>query len=194
MTDQHDSRARDGRRAGFQLVGAMVALMWVLEVVDAFADHRLDGYGIEPRDGDGLVGVLAGPFLHVGFDHLVSNTVPFVFMGAAIALNGALRVLAVTAIVGLVSGLGTWLIAPAGTIHLGASGLVFGFGTYLVFRALFDRSLASLGIGVLIGAIWGGALLGGLLPEEGVSWQAHLFGAIGGLVAARVLARPRSAA
>ena len=191
MADTTTRGARDPRKTGLQLVGAMVVLMWVSEVVDAIAGHRLDRYGIEPRDPDGLVGVLTAPFLHVGFDHLVSNTVPFVVMGAAIALGGAVRVLAVTAIVALVSGLGTWLVAPANTVHLGASGVVFGFGTYLIFRAVFDRSLASLGVGVLVGAVWGGALLGGLLPEDGISWQAHLFGAIGGVLAARLLARPK---
>ncbi len=182
---------RESRAAGFRLVAAMAALMWASEIVDSVVHHRLDRYGIEPRDADGLIGVVAAPFLHAGFDHLISNTVPFVLMGFAIALKGALRVVAVTAIVAAVSGLGTWLVAPAGTVHVGASGVVFGYGTYLLSRGFFDRDVVGLAIGLAVGAIWGTALLGGLLPQDGVSWQGHLFGAIGGIVAARLLARPR---
>lgn len=179
------------QKDGLLTVAAMVALMWVLEIVDVIAGHRLDAYGIEPRATEGLAEVVTAPFLHLGFDHLVSNTVPFAVMGAAIALGGALRVLAVTAIVGLVSGLGVWLVAPAGTITLGASGLVFGYATYLLFRGLFNRSVLEIVVGVVVGAVWGTALLGGLLPQDGISWQAHLFGAIGGVVAARALASRR---
>ena len=174
------------------MVAAMVALMWVLEVVDLIACHRLDAYGIEPRSTEGLPEVVSAPFLHLGFDHLISNTVPFAVMGTAIALGGAVRVLVVTAIVAAISGLGVWLIAPAGTITIGASGIVFGYATYLLLRGLFNRSALELAIGVVVGAVWGTALLGGLLPQEGISWQAHLFGAVGGLVAARVLAQGRA--
>jgi len=185
---------RDRRFAGVLLVLGIVALMWVLEVVDVLADHRLDEYGIEPRDEDGLAGIVAAPFLHVGFGHLAANTLPFLAMGVVIALQGVGRLLAVTAIVGLVSGLGTWLVAPASTIHLGASGIVFGYATYLISRGIFNRDALEIAIGVVVGAIWGTALLGGLLPQEGISWQGHLFGAIGGVVAARVLARRRAEA
>ena len=173
------------------MVFGLVAIMWVSEIVDAVANHRLDQYGIEPRDPDGLTGILAAPFLHGGFDHLTANTVPFLVMGFVIAFKGAVRVAVVTLIVALVSGIGTWLVAPANTVHIGASGVVFGYATYLLSRGFFDRDLLGLAIGVAVGAIWGTALLGGLLPQEGVSWQGHFFGAVGGVVAARVLARPR---
>jgi membrane associated rhomboid family serine protease len=172
------------------VVLALVALMWVLEVVDLALDHRLDRYGIEPRDADGLDGVVAAPFLHVGFGHLAANTVPFVVMGIVIAFEGLGRFAAVTAIVALVSGLGTWLVAPADTIHLGASGVVFGYATYLITRGWFNRRLDEIAIGLVLGALWGGALLAGLEPREGISWQGHLFGAIGGVLAAAMLARP----
>src|ERR671915_369373 len=122
-------RTGDPRSTAIGIVIALVALMWVLEVVDVALDHRLDEYGIEPRDTNGLDGVVAAPFLHVGFGHLIGNTLPFAAMGAVIALDGAWRLLGVTAIVAVVSGLGTWLIAPADTIHLGASGVVFGYAT-----------------------------------------------------------------
>jgi len=173
---------------GFVVLAAMLVLMWGTELVDAVPGVQLDRYGIEPRDTDGLAGVAAAPFLHVGFGHLVANSVPFVLMGAAIAAAGAKRILLVTGIVALVSGLGTWLVAPPGTIHLGASGVVFGYATYLIVRGLFSRRPGQLAVGALVVAVWGSALLAGLGPQDGISWQGHLFGAIGGVVAARVLA------
>jgi membrane associated rhomboid family serine protease len=98
----------------------------------------------------------------------------------------------VTGIVMLVSGLGTWLVAPDNSIHIGASGIVFGYATYLVARGIFNRDAIEIAIGLGVVAIWGTALLGGLLPQDGVSWQGHFFGAVGGVLAARVLARPRT--
>jgi membrane associated rhomboid family serine protease len=174
-------------------VAAMVGLMWVLEIIDVAADHRLDNYGIHPRDIDGLAEILAAPFLHVGFGHLISNTVPFLAMGAAIALGGLARVALVTLIVAVVSGLGTWLIASSNSVHLGASGVVFGYASYLVARGIYSKRLAELAIGVVVVAIWGIGLLQGLLPQERISWQAHLFGAIGGVIAASMLAKRRDA-
>lgn len=188
--------AQPGRRSslfdGIRILLALVAVMWVSEIVDTAADHRLDQYGIEPRDADGLIGVFTAPFLHLGFGHLISNTVPFIAMGLAIALAGAVRVIGVTAVVAAVSGVGTWLTAPDGSVTIGASGIVFGYATYLISRGLFTRGVVDLVVGLLVIVFWGGALLGGLLPEQGISWQGHLFGAIGGIVAARLLARGAS--
>ena len=183
-----EGNRRDGRFDGFRIVLGMGAVMWVLEVIDKLADNRLDRYGIEPRDGDGLIGVVAAPFLHSGFDHLASNTVPFLLMGFVIAAQGAVRVIGVTAIVALVSGLGTWLIAPESTIHIGASGIVFGYATYLLSRGFFNRSALELAVGAVVAVVYGTVLLGGLVPEDGVSWQGHFFGAVGGVLAARGLA------
>jgi len=177
------------RTNGLLLIAAMVSLMWGTEIVDVIAGGRLDNYGIHPRDVGGLPEILAAPFLHAGFGHLISNTVPFVVMGAAIALGGLVRVALVTLVVALVSGLGTWLIAPANSVHLGASGVVFGYAAYLVSRGIFSRRLTELAVGVLVVGIWGIGLLQGLLPQERISWQAHLFGAIGGVVAALLFAR-----
>jgi membrane associated rhomboid family serine protease len=183
----HTVARRATSRQGFVLLAAAVALMWVAEVVDTALDGDLDAYGIEPRDADGLIGIVTAPFLHGGFGHLIGNTIPLLVLGAVIALAGALRLLAVAGIVALVSGLGTWLVAPAGTVHIGASGIVFGFATYLIARGLYSRRLGQLAVGVVVLALWGATLLRGLVPETGVSWQGHLFGALGGVLAARVL-------
>lgn len=186
-----ESEATD-RRAGVKLVLAMVAVMWISEIVDVVADHRLDAYGIHPHDLAGLPEIFSAPFLHVGFGHLIGNTLPFATMGAAIALGGLARVAVVTLIVGLVSGLGTWLFASPGTVHLGASGLVFGYAAYLVSRGVISRRVTELAVGALVVIFWGFALLKGLLPQDSVSWQAHVFGAAGGLLAARMLSASRT--
>jgi membrane associated rhomboid family serine protease len=183
------SRADSPVVRGFALVAGMAAVMWAVEVADKIADGRLDAYGIEPRDVDGLDGVVFAPFLHAGYDHLIGNTIPFVLLGFAIALGGVARVAIVTVIVALVGGLGTWLVAPANTVHIGASGIVFGYAAYLVARGVYSRSATQIGLGVVVLAVWGTTLLRGLVPEDGISWQGHLFGAIGGVLAARLLHR-----
>jgi membrane associated rhomboid family serine protease len=185
------ARLGPDRANGLTLVAAMIALMWISEVVDVAAGHRLDDYGIHPRDVGGLPEIVSAPFLHVGFAHLLSNTVPFAVMGAAIALGGLARVVMVTLIVGLVSGLGTWLIAPANTVHLGASGVVFGYATYLVTRGVLSRRVVDLAVGAVVVVVWGIGMLQGLLPQDHISWQAHVFGAIGGVCAASILAERR---
>ncbi len=177
----------DPRRQGILLVFGLLAVMWVVEILDSIVNGRLDRHGIEPRQLDGLEGVVAAPFLHGDFGHLIGNSVPFAILGVVIALSGAIRVALVTAIVALVGGLGTWLVAPSNTIHIGASGLVFGFAAYLISRGLFSRSWLHLGVGVIVGAVYGTTLAGGIIPEDGISWQGHLFGGIGGVVAARYL-------
>jgi membrane associated rhomboid family serine protease len=171
------------------VVAGLAALMWVVEIADQVAGGRLDAHGIEPREIDGLDGVVFAPFLHGGFDHLIGNTIPFLLLGLAIALGGAARVAVVTAVVALVGGLGTWLAAPDNTVHIGASGIVFGYAAYLVARGVYSRSVLQIGLGAVVVAVWGTTLLRGLVPEDGISWQGHLFGAAGGVVAARLLHR-----
>lgn len=180
------------RRRGILFVVLMAVVMWIAEIVDAApipdpSGLNLDRYGIEPRDTGGLDGIILAPFLHGGFGHLIGNTIPFIMLGVTIALSGLARVVAVTVIVALVSGLGTWTIAPANTVHIGASGVVFGYATYLVARWLYTRQLMHLAMGVVVAVVWGATLLGGLVPTPGVSWQAHLFGALGGFIAAATL-------
>ena len=177
------------REQGILLVAAMLAVMWALEIVDQVTGADLDRHGIRPHDPDGLVGIVAAPFLHADFGHLIGNTVPFVILGATIALSGLMRVVAATAIIAVVGGVGTWLVASSDSNHIGASGIVFGYAAYLIARGMFSRNLLHLLVGVLVIGVYGTTLLFGLMPEQGISWQGHLFGAVGGVVAARLLDR-----
>jgi membrane associated rhomboid family serine protease len=176
------------------LVGGMIAVMWVVEVVNAVSNYSLNyDLGLRPHHVGGLDGILFSPFLHGSWSHLVGNTVPFAILGGVIALSGLARVILVTAIVALVGGVGTWLVASGNSVHVGASGLVFGYAAYLVGRGVFTRSLLHLGVGVVVGFVWGGTLLSGLAPQDGISWQGHLFGAVGGFVAAYYLGKRTAA-
>jgi membrane associated rhomboid family serine protease len=172
---------------GFLVVGLLVAVMWVVEIVNAVDDQRLDSDGIISRHLSGLPGILSAPFLHVSFAHLIANTIPFLVLGFVIAFGGALQVIAVTVIVALISGLGTWLVASSGTDTIGASGVVFGYATFLMARGIFTRSVLQVVVGVLVAVVFGGALILSLVPHPGISWQGHLFGAIGGVIAARAV-------
>jgi len=176
---------------GLRTLGGLVAILWVVEIVNALDSYRLDNDGIVPRSVAHLDGIVFAPFLHASFGHLLSNTVPFVILGAAIALAGARRLLLVSLIAALVSGAGTWLTAPGGTVTVGASGVVFGYATYLISRGVFNRKIAELGLGLVVLVVFGGALVYDLIPHTGISWEAHLFGGIGGVLAAAAVARER---
>jgi len=170
----------------FLVVFAVAAVMWMVEIIDLLPSTSFDRWGIRPRQFEGLFGIVTAPFLHAGFGHLISNTIPFLVLGCIIAAAGVQRFVQVTVIVGVIAALGTWLIGPSGTVHIGASGIVFGYLTYLLTRGVFERKLGHIAIGLLVLFFYGG-ILWGLLPRPGISWQGHLFGAIGGVVAARVV-------
>jgi membrane associated rhomboid family serine protease len=188
---RHTGLVKTARRAalfeGAAVIGGLVGLMWVIEIVNKIDGQRLSSDGIYPRTLSGLPGILSAPFLHAGFGHLLGNTIPFVVLGLVIAAAGARRVIEVTAIVILVGGLGTWLTAGGGTDTVGASGVVFGYAGFLIARGFFTRNIGALLVGVVVALLFGGALASDLVPQSGISWQDHLFGGLGGILAARVL-------
>jgi membrane associated rhomboid family serine protease len=163
--------------------------MWLVEIINTLDSNRLDGDGIYSRSVSHLWGILTAPFIHASLvPHLLDNTIPLLFLGLIIALRGARRLAVVTLIVILLGGLGTWLIGPSGESTIGASGLVFGYATYLLARGFFNRRVLELLTALVVLLIWGGTLLSSLVPHSHVSWQGHLSGAIAGLVAAWWLA------
>jgi membrane associated rhomboid family serine protease len=188
------TRSHRPEREGIGLLVVIVGLMWVIEVINTLDHNGLNTPdGLHPRDVADLWGIFTAPFLHASFAHLIDNTIPFVFMGVIIALRGAGRLALVTLIVIVVGGLGTWLISPANEVTVGASGIVFGYATYLLTRGLFDRNLLELLMGAVVGLVFGGALLASLVPHTGISWQGHASGAVAGVLAAWLLAGDRQA-
>jgi membrane associated rhomboid family serine protease len=167
-----------------QVILAFVALLYVIELVDGFLGHRLDGGGVRPRQVDGLDGILFAPLLHNGWGHLVANTLPLLVFGFLILLAGVARWLAVTAVVWVVGGVGTWITGAVNSLHLGASVLAFGWLVYLLLRGLFARNASQVALGVILLLVYGSVLYGVLPGQPGISWQGHLFGAVGGAVSA----------
>ncbi|NNF70550.1 MAG: rhomboid family intramembrane serine protease [Acidimicrobiia bacterium] len=165
------------------ILGVLVAALWVIEILDTFAfSDGLERHGIRPRAWSGLDGVVWAPFLHGTFGHLISNTVPLLVLGGLVMTSGAIRWLQVTAIVALAGGLLTWLFAFSGnSIHIGASGVIFGYLGYLLASAFFERSIRAVVIAVIVGVVYGGGLLVGFLPRPGISWEGHLFGFLAGV-------------
>jgi membrane associated rhomboid family serine protease len=151
--------------------------------------NPLDAFGIRPREVDGLFGVLFAPFLHVGFQHLIANTIPFVILGWFVLLRETWHFLAVSAVVIVLGGLGVWLFGQSGSVHIGASGLVFGYLGYLMLGGWFERRFTTILGSLFVGVLYGGLVLGVLPGTPGVSWEGHLFGFLSGVLMAWLLAR-----
>jgi membrane associated rhomboid family serine protease len=160
--------------------------MWLLELIDVVLRGRLDSAGIEPRDTDGLLGIILAPLLHVGFSHLVANTIPLLVLGTLVATSGRAVFWKVTVTVAVLGGAATWLIAPPNTVTVGASGLVFGYLGYLLVAGVRTRHWRDLAVGLLVLLVYGSLLLGALpwAVASDVSWQGHLTGALAGGLAA----------
>jgi membrane associated rhomboid family serine protease len=173
---------------------SLTALLWVIEFYDQATGADLDRDGIVPRTESGLEGILWAPLLHGGWAHLIANTVPFLIFGFLVLANGIGRFALVTGIVWLLGGLGVWLTAPDRTVTIGMSGVIFGWLTYLLVRGFFVRSGTQILLAVVLFFFWGGVLLGVLPGQPGISWQAHLFGALAGVLAAWLVAPRRRAA
>jgi len=178
---------RDHMRVFFRRTAALaafVALLWAVQVVNWITGYGLNpAFGLIPRHGSGLDGVIAMPLLHGSFSHLMANTPPLLVMGGLLVATTTRGLLSVNAVViGLGGGL-VWLFGGS-AIHIGASGLIFGWFGFLIARGLVDRSPITLGAALVVGVLYGSILWGVLPGQPGVSWEAHLFGAIAGAAAA----------
>jgi membrane associated rhomboid family serine protease len=200
MTSQiQPPKKRSTLLVGGATIITFVALLYVVEAFDQLGGHRLDDNGIRPLESDGLWGILFAPLLHANWPHLFANTVPALVLGFLVTLAGLSRFLWATAIVWIVGGLGTWLIGNMGsscgveTDHIGASGLIFGWLTFLLIFGFFIRSGWQILIGLVVLVFYGGVLWGAvpvLNACGGVSWQGHLSGGIAGVLAAYLLSSP----
>lgn len=168
---------------------ALLGVLWGVELLDQLSGDRLDNLGIHARTLDGLAEIFAAPFLHAGWGHLVSNSVPFLVLGFLVLLGGLLRWVVSSLISIVSSGLAAWLLSPVNTVVIGASGLIFGWLTYLLARAIYSRKPGQVVVAMLVLLVYGSMIWGVLPGAAGISWQAHLGGAVGGVAAARVLHR-----
>ncbi len=169
------------------LLGGFVAFMWLIELVDILVfKQALNIYGILPRQIIGLRGIVFAPFLHGGLGHLIANSLPFLILGWFVMLQETSDFFVVTGITMLVSGIGVWLFGSPG-LHIGASGVIFGYLGFLLLRGYFERNIPSILLSLIVGVLYGSTIWGVLPLQQGISWEGHLFGFIGGVVAARLL-------
>jgi membrane associated rhomboid family serine protease len=195
----HDDPARFGTDAFYSSIGrafvgmcAVVPVLFLIELFDRITGDRLDqAGGIHPHHVDGLDGIIFAPLLHGSFSHVLANSIPLILLGTFVLAAGTRRFLITTVFIAIVSGLGVWFTGSGNSIVVGASGVVFGYLGVLLMRGLVERSWWHIAVGLLIGLLYGWQLVGALPGDPQVSWQAHLFGFAGGLVAAILFRRRR---
>lgn len=166
-------------------LGTGVGAFWVVFVVNTMLGGFLTQFGVIPRSVVGLRGLLFAPFLHGNLAHLISNTLPFLALGWMVMLRDARHFWPVTLLAALGAGLGAWLFGAPGSVHIGASGVIFGYLGFLLLAGLYTRSLGSILLSLVTAVLWGGLVVGMNPNQPGVSWQAHVGGFIGGILAAR---------
>jgi len=157
-----------------------VALLWLLRLTEYFFNVSYVSYGIMPRQLKGLPGIAISPLIHGNFHHLISNTLPLLILGIIICYFYRKIAFEVFFWVYLLTGVWVWFAAGGNGYHIGASGLIYGFASFLLFSGVFRKDMRSIALSLLVVFIYGG-LVWGLLPlQKGVSWESHLFGSMSG--------------
>lgn len=185
---QDGTRALQSARTHAATLATFVGLLWVVHVANVLLGGALLSFGIHPRTLVGLYGLFFAPFLHASAMHLLVNTVSFVVLGVLMRFRHRNDFVVVAGVGALTSGAGAWLLGAPGSVHIGASGVIFAFLGFLMARGIFERSLSSILLSVLVTWFFG-SMVWGILPAVGaaISWQAHLFGLLGGILCAYVL-------
>ncbi|MFK7892491.1 MAG: rhomboid family intramembrane serine protease [Granulosicoccus sp.] len=181
-----DSRNVHTVKRDLMYVAMIIAVMWVVFVLDYFLP--LETFGLVPRTVKGLTGIVAMPFLHGDFKHLLGNTVPLAVTMMLLAGSRA-NSLAIVMLITLLCGVGLWLFGRE-ALHIGASGVVFGLIAFHVFAGVFEKRLQSVIIAVVVGLLYASTVVRGVIPfQPGVSWEGHLIGALAGAMVAMTTAR-----
>lgn len=181
--------AKPSASGAFLFIAGLLVLMWAIEAADFITAGALDSFGIRPRSVESLPAIVVAPVLHFSFSHLAANTLPFLVLGTITRMSGRRDFWIATLLAVLGSGLTAWLLAAPGSVTAGASGVIFGWLTYLLVRGLIAGNWTQILVAALVFGFFGGMLWGVFPTVPGVSWQAHLGGAAGGLLAAWVLGR-----
>ncbi|GAA3157177.1 rhomboid family intramembrane serine protease [Planomonospora alba] len=172
----------DEARKAFWVMVGFLALIWALHIPNWLSGYELAyEHGRVARDLSSLPDIVSAPFLHWSWEHLQANSGPLFIFGFLAAYRGVAKFLGMTGFVIAISGFGAWLTVEAGTTSAGASSVLFGYFGYILVRGLFDRHLIDIVVGVVM-ALCFTPTFTGLLPQEGIGWQSHLFGFLAGLV------------
>jgi membrane associated rhomboid family serine protease len=180
------ARDRANLRLALALTLGFVALLWLFQLLNWALDLPPVAIGIRPRTLAGLPGILLAPLQHADFAHLLANTVPLVVLGTTMLYLYPASALRVLPAVYVVPGAAVWLLAR-GSVHVGASGLVYGLFAYVFTAGVIRRDRRAIAAALLVCFLYG-ALVWGVLPiEPGISWETHLAGAVVGLALAPAL-------
>ena len=174
-----------------KILGSLIAILWIVQIINSeFLAGALNYYGgIHPQSSTGLTSIFFAPFLHGSYGHLAANIPPLIILGWLIMLRGVRDFFFVSIVTIIVSGLGIWYFGAPNSIHIGASGLIFGYFGFLLLRSLFDFSVLSVIFALTAGFLYSGLIWGILPSDPNVSWEAHLFGFLGGIFAAQLLGK-----
>src|SRR5246500_1522568 len=170
------------------VMGAFLALIWILQVVNWADGYRLDSeFGILPEHVSRLGEIFTAPFLHFSWQHIEGNSLPLFVLGVLAAYRSIARFLLLTLIVAVTSGLAVWLFQSSNELTVGASGLIFGYFGYVLVRGFFDRNIVDIGVGLVAGVLYWTILEVAMPGTPGVSWIGHIGGLVGGVLAAWLL-------
>ncbi|MGB1310885.1 MAG: rhomboid family intramembrane serine protease [Leucothrix sp.] len=162
-----------------------IGIIWLIFLLDRFLP--LEQFGLVPRDFGGLIGIVAMTFLHGDLAHIMSNFVPLMVMLLLLAGSRANSFVIVASIVAI-GGTLLWFFGRGNTLHIGASLLVFGLAVFLIVSGILEKRTVPMLISLFVAVTYGGILLSGIAPwQKGVSWDGHLFGGVGGAIAAWLL-------
>lgn len=162
----------------------LIAILWVILFLSLV--FPLNRYGITPRSYSGLPGILLAPFLHLNSSHLLANSLSLFVLGSILLGLEKKRSLAISLYIIIGSGLGTWLIGRPDSVHIGASGLIYGIMAYLFFIGIFSGNFKTVLISVIVFLLYGGAIWGILPVNSFISWESHLCGFLTGIIIAKV--------
>lgn len=165
----------------------LLAMMWIVFLVDWIFAMNLNQWGLVPRNVQHLSGILFMPFLHGDFQHLFSNSIPFFLLGTSICYFYKRQWQLVYAFVYIAGGLLVWLAGRSASVHIGASGIIYGFFGFLFFAGLFRKEIKALIIAVIVAVLYGGLIWGIFPTQKAISWEGHLFGALAGVIIAYLL-------
>jgi len=169
------------------VLGSTLAAFWGVFVINVLLGGALLTFGVVPRTTIGLRGILFAPFLHGSLNHLVANSIPFLVLGWMVMLRDERHFLPVTLAGMVASGLMAWLLGAPGSVHIGASGVIFGYLGFLMLTGWYSRSFGSILLSLVVTLVWGSLVFGMMPGAPGISWQAHIGGFLGGVFAARAL-------
>lgn len=177
----------------FKILFAAITIFWAVEIADLLVfNGGLDQYGIQPHSIIGLRGIVFAPFLHGGFPHLMANTIPFLTLGWLTMIQATKDFFVASIMSALIGGAGVWLFGSPQSVHIGASILIYGYLGFLLLRGYFQKNFPSIALSIFVAIAYGGFIWGVFPSQMGISWQGHLFGFIGGAIAAKMVTPERN--